>query len=66
MKCVAGKIMSFDVEHINRKDHRKPYFGSKQFDTSCRNHGSCDYCKGNRTHKNAKRKEATNWKLYYS
>ncbi len=34
------------IEH--NKEHRKPYRGSKCFDSSCRNHGSCDFCKGNR------------------
>lgn len=34
------------------KTHRKPYSGSKRFDTSCRNHGSCSYCESRRTHKN--------------
>lgn len=30
---------------------RKPYRGSKAFDRTCRNHGSCEYCQGNRLHK---------------
>ena len=34
----------------NKKEYRQPYRGSKRFDRSCRNHGSCDYCKSNRTH----------------
>ena len=33
----------------NKKEYRKPYRGSKRFDHSCRNHGSCSYCEGNRT-----------------
>jgi len=41
--------MSFDKNYPNRKDKRKPYRKSKAFDTSCRNHGSCPYCKENRT-----------------
>jgi len=28
---------------------KKPYRGSKRFDKTCRNHGSCPWCKGNRT-----------------
>lgn len=40
--------MSFDKSYPNRKDHRKSYRGSKRFDRSCRNHGSCGYCEGNR------------------
>jgi hypothetical protein len=35
------------VEH--KKEKRKPYRGSKVFDCTCRNHGSCSYCEGNRT-----------------
>jgi hypothetical protein len=37
------------------KEHREEYYGSKRFDRSCRNHGSCGYCEGNRTHKHAKK-----------
>lgn len=33
--------MSFNKPYPNRKDKRKPYYGSKRFDKSCRNHGSC-------------------------
>ena len=48
--------MAFDKSYPNRKDHRSEYFGSKRFDKSCRNHGSCGYCQSNRTHKNIRRK----------
>lgn len=41
--------MGFDNRYPKRKDHRKPYRGSKRFDRSCRNHGSCTYCERNRT-----------------
>lgn len=41
--------MSLDKAIKHRKEHRTPYRGSKAIDRSCRNHGSCDYCKGNRT-----------------
>jgi len=41
--------MSFDKHYPNRKDWRKPYRGSKRFDRTCRNHGSCSYCEANRT-----------------
>lgn len=46
--------MALDKSIESGKEHRKPYKGSKRFDRTCRNHGSCDYCKGNRlyqTHK---------------
>lgn len=42
--------MSFDKEYPNRKDWRKPYRGSKRFDRTCRCHGGCKYCEGNRTY----------------
>lgn len=47
--------MSFDTEYPKRKDHRKPYYGSKRFDRSCRNHGSCPYCEAGRQHSNKRR-----------
>lgn len=34
----------------NKKEYRKPYFGSKAIDITCRNHGSCSYCESNRKH----------------
>lgn len=40
------------IEH--GKEHRKPWSGkanSKNFDSTCCNHGSCEYCKNNRLHK---------------
>lgn len=37
------------IEH--GKEHRKPYTGSKAIDSTCRNHGSCPWCKENRLHK---------------
>lgn len=37
---------------------KKPtYSKSKRFDKGCRNHGSCGWCKSNRTHKHEKRKK---------
>ena len=37
------------IEH--GKEHRKPYYGSKDFDKTCRNHGGCPWCEENRKHK---------------
>lgn len=37
------------IEH--GKEKRKQYHGSKAIDRSCRNHGSCPWCKENRLHK---------------
>lgn len=39
------------------KEYRKPYRGAKSFDYSCRNHGSCGYCYGNRTFNNRKKEK---------
>lgn len=46
--------MSFDKTYPNRKDKRKPYRGAKAVDCHCRNHGSCSYCRDNRTIKRKK------------
>jgi len=37
------------------KEQRRPYRGAKAFDPACRNHGSCTYCRANRTHRNRRR-----------
>lgn len=44
--------MSLDKAIQYKKEHRKPYRKSKSFDRSCRNHGTCPYCKQNRQYKN--------------
>lgn len=33
----------------------KPYTGSKAVDATCRSHGDCPACKGDREHKHARR-----------
>lgn len=55
--------MSFDNSYPNRKDRRKKYRGSKSFDRTCRNHGSCPYCEGTRTFSIKKIKEHSNLDL---
>ena len=47
--------MSLDKAIEHGKEHRKRYRGAKAVDCSCRNHGSCRWCRDNRTHKNNKR-----------
>lgn len=37
------------------RTRKQPYTKSKRFDPSCRNHGSCTWCVGNRTHSSVKR-----------
>ena len=43
------------------KEHRKPYRYKKNYaksvDHTCRNHGTCPWCKGNRLHKFEKDKQ---------
>ena len=36
------------------KERRKPWRGSKAIDSTCRCHGGCAWCLGNRVHKYAK------------
>lgn len=43
--------MSLNKSIESGKEHRKPYRGAKAIDSSCRNHGSCKYCRNNRLHK---------------
>lgn len=43
--------MSLDKAIKYGKEHRKQYRGSKAIARSCRNHGSCDWCRENRAHK---------------
>lgn len=47
--------MSLDKSITHGKEHRKPYRGAKAVDHTCRNHGSCMWCRSNRTYKNDKR-----------
>lgn len=42
--------MSLDKAVQHGKEYRKPYTGGKAIDRTCRNHGSCDYCRENRLH----------------
>ena len=47
--------MSLDKAIEHGKERRKPYRGSKAFDRSCRNHGTCGWCQSNRTIKDRRR-----------
>ena len=47
--------MSLDKAIIFGKEHRKQYYGSKSIDPSCRNHGGCPWCEGNRLFKYQKK-----------
>lgn len=48
--------MSLDKAIASKKEHRRPYRGSKRHDRTCRNHGSCPYCAAGRRHR-ARRQE---------
>lgn len=50
--------MSFDKAIGRGKENRKPYRKAKAKDPSCRNHGSCQCCIVNRTHKSIRTNEA--------
>jgi hypothetical protein len=41
--------MSLDKAIKHGKEHREDYKGSKRFDRTCRNHGSCNRCECDRT-----------------
>lgn len=49
--------MSMDKAIESGKEHRKEYYGSKAIDKSCRCHGSCPVCFGNRMYQYKKEKE---------
>lgn len=40
--------MSLDKAILHGKEKRKPYYGTKAFDATCRNHGSDDWARNNR------------------
>ena len=52
--------MSLDKSIEHGKEHRKPYRGSKAIDPSCRNHGGCPWCEGNRLYRT--KKELEKWR----
>ena len=53
--------MSLDKAIEHGKEKRKQYYGAKAVDSTCRNHGQYDRCKGNRLHK-FKKKEPIDYK----
>lgn len=50
--------MSLDKAIKHKKEKRKPFTKAKAVDYTCRNHGTCPYCKQNRTFNSRKRLEA--------
>lgn len=55
--------MSLDKAILHHKERRKAYGKyrgtyAKSVDRTCRNHGSCSWCRGNRLHGNRKKEYA--------
>lgn len=50
--------MSLDKAIAHGKVKRKPYRGSKAIDRTCRNHGSCEWCRQNRQIATIKRQQS--------
>lgn len=59
---IKGTFM-FDKSIKSGKEFRKPYRGAKKYDKTCRNHGSCEYCKSNRTAKEKIKKDIADEKI---
>ena len=57
MVTPGDELMAFKLAYPNLKDWRRPYRRSKAVDGSCRNHGSCPYCRGNREHATRQRED---------
>lgn len=43
--------MSLGKAILHGKEKRQPYRGAKAIDSTCRNHGSCTWCRDNRLYK---------------
>jgi hypothetical protein len=59
--------MSFDKSIESGQEHRKEYRKSKRFDKTCRNHGSCSWCRSDKLYQFNKEVERTEKELkeYY-
>ena len=49
--------MSLNKAIAHGKEKRKPYRGGKAVARSCRNHGGCGFCEGNRLYQTMKEME---------
>jgi len=54
------------AQHKTRKDRRQPYRGSRAFDTSCRCHGGCPWCEGNRLYQDKRERQAADDEIQYA
>lgn len=50
-------------ERALKKEKRSKWFGSKNFDRSCRNHGGCPGCLANRMIRNNREKERMDFEV---
>ena len=55
--------MSLDKAIKHGKEKRKPYYGCKAFDATCRNHGSDAYMVNSRLHNRTKAEQKANAQL---
>ena len=46
---IGTYVMSLEKAIKSGKEKRKPHRKAKSIDSSCRNHGRCPWCEGNRT-----------------
>jgi hypothetical protein len=58
-----GVSKMLDKAILHGKEHRKPYYGSKSYSCSCRNHGGCPWCEGNRLYNTKRKLEKSNYSL---
>ena len=52
-----GRSVSLDKAIASGKERRKAYTGAKAIACSCRNHGTCEWCKRGRLYQLNKEKE---------
>lgn len=55
--------MSLDKAIKHGKEKRRQYTGARAINPSCRNHGSCDWCRANRLHASKVQNEIADAKL---
>ena len=55
--------MSLDKAIEHGKEKRKPYKKPKSIDATCRNHGSCEWCRGNQLDQQIRDDEASRYEL---
>lgn len=55
--------MSLDKAITHGQEHRRPYYRSGRFDKTCRPHGGCEWCLGNRMYGRNRQVEEANDRL---